>query len=116
MREFRKAKGVTERYTSLEDLGKAYGCRPAIKQTKDKEKLAKQRENFCGFYKCKACGEPMTWFGESIMVCTNEKCKGIKQEKKDKDENVIGIEYLTSYKLLEDEFAERAKNIFYETN
>lgn len=118
MREFRKAKGVTERYTSLEELRQSFGLRPAIKQTKDKEKLVKQRENFCGFYKCEACGEPMTWFGESIMACTNERCKGIKQEKKDKDKdgNVISTEYLTSYKLLEEEFAERAKNIFYETN
>lgn len=116
MREFRKAKGVTERYTSLEELRTAYGRRPVIKQTKDKEKLAKQRENFCGFYKCKACGEPMAWFGESIMACTNERCKGIKQEIKDKEGNIISVEYLVSYELLEDEYAERAKNIFYETN
>ena len=59
MREFRKAKGVTERYTSLEELRKGFGLKPVVKQTKDKEKLSKQRENFCGFYKCSTCGEPM---------------------------------------------------------
>ena len=115
MKEFRKAKGVTERYTSLEEMGKAWGCKPVIKQTKDKEKLQKQREKFCGYHKCKACGEPMTYIGGSIMTCTNEKCKGIKLERKDADGNVI-VTYLTSYELLDDHFAEIAENIFYETN
>ena len=115
MREFRKAKGVTERYTSLEELRKGFGLKPVVKQTKDKEKLSKQRENFCGFYKCPTCGEPMSYFGESIMTCTNEKCKGVKNERTDIDGNVI-VTYSVSYKLLEDEFAERARNIFSETN
>ena len=39
MKKFRLSKGVTEHYTSLEEMGKAYGCKPVIKQTKDKEKL-----------------------------------------------------------------------------
>ena len=42
MKEFRKAKGVVERYTSLEEMAKAWGCKPVIKQTKDKEKLKKR--------------------------------------------------------------------------
>lgn len=115
MKEFRKSKGVTERYTSLEEMAKAWGVKPFIKQTKDKEKLQKQRENFCNFYKCPSCGQPMTYMGESIMTCTNEKCKGIKHERKDNDGNTI-VTYSVSYELLDDKFAERAKNIFYETN
>lgn len=117
MKEIRKGKGVTEHYTSLAELGKAWGCKGSpIKQTKDMDKLKKQRETFCSFYKCPACGEPMTYMGESIMTCTNEKCKGIKHERKDKDGNVISVTYSVPYELLENKFADRARNIFYETN
>lgn len=115
MREFRLSKGVTEHYTSLEELAQAFGCKPYIKQTKDKEKLKKQRENFGKYHKCKACGEPMSWIGESIMTCTNEKCRGIKNEKTDAEGNVI-VTYSTSYEILEDKYADIARNIFYETN
>ena len=115
MKEFRKSKGVTEHYTSLEEMGKAWGCKPVIKQTKDKEKLQKQRETFCDHYKCKACGKPMTYLGESMMACTNEKCRGIKNERIDADGNAI-VTYSVSYELLSDKFTERANNIFYETN
>ena len=115
MKKFRLSKGVTEHYTSLEEMRKAYGCKPVIKQTKDKEKLKMQRENFCKWHRCKACGEPMTYLGGSMMTCANEKCKGIKNEKKDKDGNVI-ITYSVSYEILDDKYEEMAKNIFYETN
>ena len=115
MKEFRKAKGVTERYTSLEEMAKAWGCKPVIKQTKDKEKLKKQRENFCGHYRCKACGEPMSYLGGSMMTCCNEKCKGIKHERKDVDGNTI-VTYSVSYELLDDKFAGIAENVFYEAN
>ena len=115
MKEFRMGRNTTEHYTSLEEMGKAWGCKPVTKQTKDKEKLQKQREKFCGFHKCKACGEPMTYIGGSIMACTNEKCKGIKLEKKDAEGNASSV-YLTSYELLDDHFAEIAENIFCETN
>ena len=115
MKEFRLGKGTTEHYTSLSELGQAWGCKPVIKQTKDKDKLQKQRERFCGFHKCKACGQPMTYLGGSMMACTNENCKGVKLERKDNEGNA-NITYLTSYELLEDKFAEIAENIFFETN
>ena len=111
MKEFRMGKNTTEHYNSLEELRVAFGCKPIIKQTKDKDKLQKQREKFCGFHKCKACGEPMVYNGGNIMTCANEKCKGIKVEKKDAEGNTI-ITYLTSYELLDDHFAEVAENIF----
>ena len=111
MKEFRKSKGVTEHYTSLEELGKAYNCKPNIKRTKDDEKLKKQQENFCKHYRCKACGEPMYYVGGSIMTCCNEKCKGIKVERKDADGNTI-VNYMVSYELLDDHFSEVASNIF----
>ena len=116
MKEFRKAKGVTEHYTSLEEMAKAWGCKGSpIKQTRDKEKLQKQRENFCNFHKCKACGQPMTYIGESVMTCTNDKCKGIKHERKDNDGNTI-VTYSVSYEILEEKYAEKARNIFHEAN
>lgn len=115
MKEFRLSKGVTEHYTSLEELREGFGLKKISKQTKDKEKLSKQREQFCKFYKCKACGTPMTWIGGSIMCCTNESCKGIKNERTDADGNVM-VTYTTSYQLLDDHFADVANNIFCETH
>lgn len=115
MREFRLGNGTTEHYTSFEELGKAWGCKPVNKQTKDKEKLKKQRETFCGYHRCESCGEPMAYFGGSIMTCVNEKCRGIKHERKDKEGNVI-VSYSVSYDLLDDHYSEVATNIFNETN
>jgi hypothetical protein len=116
MKNFRMAKGVTEHYTSLEELRAGFGLKPVVKQTKDEDKLLKQRKNFCNHYRCKACGEPMTYIGNgNTMVCTNEKCKGIKHERTDADGNTI-VTYSVSYELLDDHFSEVAENIFYETN
>lgn len=114
MKNFRMSKGVTEHYTSLEELRSAYGLKPVIKQTKDKEKLKQQRETFCKHYRCKGCGSPMTYIGGSMMSCTNDKCKGVKHERTDADGNTI-VTYSVSYEILDDVFAERAANIFYET-
>ena len=111
MKEFRMAKGVTEHYTSLEELRAAWNCKPIVKRTKDEDKLLKQRRNFGGHYRCKSCGEPMTYVGSSVMTCTNEKCKGIKHERKDNDGNSI-ITYSVSYELLDDHFSEVAENLF----
>ena len=114
MKDFKKLQGKLEQYSSLEELGKAWGIKPRIKQTKDKEKLKKQRENFCNRYKCKACGEPMVYIGTNIMACSNEKCRGIKIERKDSEDNTV-VSYTTSYIFLNDKSAEIAANIFYET-
>ena len=115
MKEFRLSKGCTEHYTSLDALREGFGLKKVSKQTKDKDKLIAQREKFCSHYKCRACGSPMTWMGESIMCCTNDACRGIKNERTDTDGNVI-VTYSTSYQLLDDHFAEVANNIFSETN
>ena len=112
MKEFRLGKNTKEHYTSLEDLRVAWGKEPIIKKTKNKKKLKDQQENFCSRHKCKACGEPMVWIGGSMMTCKNENCKGIKVEEKDKDGNIIRIEYLVSYTLLDDKGTLIAENIF----
>lgn len=114
MKNFRMSKGVTEHYTSLEELREAFGLKPVVKQTKDEDKLLKQRRNFRNFYKCRSCGEPMTYIGGSVMTCTNEKCRGIKHERTDADGNTI-VTYSVSYELLDDHFSEVAENLFCET-
>ena len=80
MKEFRLGKGTTEHYSSLTELGAAWGCKPVLKRTKDEAKLNKQRETFCSKHKCKGCGQPMKFLYGSIMVCDNSKCKGIEIE------------------------------------
>lgn len=111
MKHFRLSRGVTEHYTSLEELRTAYGLKPVIKQTKDEDKLKKQRDNFCSHYRCRSCGSQMTYVGSSVMACTNEKCRGIKHERKDADDNTI-VTYSVSYELLDDHFSEVAENLF----
>ena len=102
---------TTEHYSSFEEAAKAWGCRPVIRKNKSDDKLKEQQEKFCGKHKCKGCGQPMTWVGGNLMTCTNEKCKGIKVEKLDKEGNTI-ISYITSYDLLDDTGAKIAQNIF----
>lgn len=114
MKDFKKLNGSVREYDSLEELGKAWKCKPAIKQTKDKAKLKEQRERFCEKYKCKGCGKPMSYIEGGIMVCTNEECKGIKNERKDKEGNPI-VTYSTSYLFLRDKKSKTiAENIFAE--
>lgn len=111
MSNYRLSKGTTEHYTSLEELRAAWGKEPFVKRTKDPDKLVKQQENFLKHYRCKACGKPMTYIGGNMMTCTNEACKGIKVEREDKEGNKI-VNYVTSYELLDERFADIANSIF----
>jgi hypothetical protein len=113
MKDFKKIKGDIEVYNSLEELGKAFGCKPRIKQTKDKEKLKQQRENFCNRNKCRICNQPMTYIGNGMMACFNEKCSGIGKENKEEGMDVV---YAATYKYLDSRLTEIADNIFYEAN
>lgn len=100
------------RYFSFAEIAQASGIKPVSKTTNDKEKLNNQRKTFKSKHRCKACGEPMTWIeGANIMTCLNEKCKGIKHVRKDKEGNDV-VFYTTSYDLLDDLGTEIATNIF----
>ncbi|MDO5764971.1 MAG: hypothetical protein Q4P84_04650 [Elusimicrobiales bacterium] len=112
MKNYRLGSNTMEHYTSLEELGAAYNCKPFKRKTSDPKKLQDQQERFCSKHICKACGKPMTWISGSIMTCTNSECKGIKIEKTDKDGNIVSTNYITSYNLLDEKGAEIAKNIF----
>ena len=115
MRSFRMSKGDTEHYTSFEELRVAWGLKPVIKQTKDKEKLNKQRENFCSKHLCPACRQPMTYSGVgNQLVCRNEKCLGIKHEQKNAETGEVKVWYSPAFDLLDDLAAEIASNIFME--
>ena len=112
MKEYRLGRNTTEHYTSLEDLRKAWGCRPINKRTLDEKKLQSQRESFCSKHKCKVCGKPMLWMnGTSVMSCNNPDCKGIKNVRTDLDGNEI-VTYLPSYDLLDSVGSEIANNLF----
>ena len=110
MKTFRMGRNTTEHYSSFQEMGKAWGCKPI---TKNEEKLKKQQEKFLAHKdnKCKACGESMTWIGGNQMVCMNEKCKGIKIEKEDAEGNKM-ITYVTSYTLLDEKLADYAQYLF----
>ena len=110
MKEFRMGNKTTEHYSSFEELGKAWGCKPV---TKNKDKMEKLQKKFLEkpSFKCKGCGQQMTYLGNSIMTCTNEKCKGIKVEKEDSDGNK-SVSYITSYFILDDNDASYANYIF----
>jgi hypothetical protein len=83
---------------------------PEVK-TDDEKKLAEQKERFCLKHKCKACGQPMSYIGGNQMTCTNDKCKGIKVEREDKEGNKI-VSYVVSYELLDNKGAEIGNIIF----
>ena len=102
MKDFKKIKGDISTYSSFEELGKAFGCKPVVKQTKDKEKLKQQRENFCNRNRCKVCGQSMIYVGYGMMACVNEKCSGIET----KDENFESV-YSAVYKYLDEKGIER---------
>ena len=81
MKEFRKGKNCTEYYTSFDELREGFNLKPIVKRTKDEEKLKGQRQRFMDRHKCKACNQPMSYVGGTVMTCINEKCKGIKEKR-----------------------------------
>ena len=103
MKEFRKANGVTERYTSFAELKEVYGSKSSKKQLeKEQAWKEKERETFSG--ECPVCKQKLTYiYGTNICVCKNENCKGYKNSRIDEDGNEIiwytpVITYLNNYK------------------
>lgn len=99
---YRYSKDTTAHYTSLEEMRAAMNIAPASKRTKNKEKLAQQRERFLG--KCKVCGQPLQYIeGTNVLSCKNPDCKGLKI----KDDLIIPIN-----KVLDSHSAEIAHALF----
>ena len=112
MREFRKAKRVTERYTSLDELRTAFGLKPIRKRTTDAEKLKAQQEKFVGI--CKVCKQPLVWIeGTNTLACKNENCKGVKMTSKNED-GTDKVWYVPVTRMLDSEKIKIAENLFSE--
>lgn len=112
MKDFRMDRNTKEHYTSFEEVGVAWGCRPVVKKTSDAKKLKSQQEKFVSKHKCRACGQPMTYIkGTSVMSCKNVSCKGVRQKRTDQDGNEV-VTYLPSYDLLDELGAQIADVIF----
>ena len=112
MKEFRKSKGVTERYTSLEELRKGFGLKPIKKRTNDEAKLKAQQEKFVGT--CRVCKKPLTWIeGTNICACKNPECKGIKMTGTNED-GTEKVWYIPVTRILNDKGMEIAERLFSE--
>ena len=110
MREFRKAKGVTEHYTSLEELRAGFGLKPVVRRTKDENKLKAQQEKFLGT--CKVCKQPMTLIsGSNVLACQNPECKGIKMTGTNEDRSEK-VWYVPVSKVLDEKGFQIAMNLF----
>ncbi len=109
---YRLSKDTMCRFTSMDELREAWQLKPlTTKKPNNEKRLKKIQEDFCSHHKCRACGKSMTWIGGDIMTCCNPQCRGIKVERTDEDGNKI-INYITSYNLLSDHYAEIAETIF----
>ena len=112
MKEFRKAKGVTERYTSLEELREGFGLSPIKKKTNDDQKLKAQQEKLVGT--CRVCKKPLVWLkGTNICACQNPDCKGVKMTSVD-DEGNEKVWYIPVTRTLNEKGMEIAENLFSE--
>ena len=108
MREYRLSKDTTEHYTSLQELRAAWGCKEKVK---DAVKMKGLQDKFCEKYKCPACDMPMGYIGGGLMTCVNDKCKGIRNEREDKEGNKY-VTYDVSYKYVKDYDSSYAEYIF----
>jgi hypothetical protein len=68
----------------------------------------KKKEKFLGI--CRICKEPLSYIGDTnVVVCTNEKCRGYKNENKE-DES----EWSPIFRLLDDKGLNKALTLFSE--
>ena len=78
MKEFRKARGVTERYSSLEEFREARATKPNKKQV-EKEQTWKEKERESFASECPVCKQKLTYiYGTNVCACKNPECKGYK--------------------------------------
>ena len=108
MKEFRMDRNTKEHYYSFQEAAHAWGCKT---KTKDENKIKEMQDKFCAKYRCSVCGEPMGYIGGTIMTCVNDKCKGVKVEREDKEGNKT-VSYEVSYKFIKDYDISYANYIF----
>lgn len=77
-----KSKNGKVHYESFEEL--------VPQKKKAVRDVDKKREKFLGT--CKVCGQPMSWIeGTNVVCCKNADCKGVRMNKKDKEDNDITV-------------------------
>lgn len=86
-------------YYSFEDFAvEEMGMKPSRRVTRDKQRLASQREKFLGT--CPYCKEQLHYsYGTNILSCNNPKCKGKKVTLKDNDGKDVTA-YKPYYRIL----------------
>lgn len=101
---------------SFEELRQEYGLKPVNRQTRDKDKLSKQREKFSSHHICPVCKQPMKYIeGTNIFCCINESCKGfVKEILIDEETGEKETISSPSFHTLDRKGAEIASNIFEE--
>ena len=111
MREFRKAKGVTEHYTSLEALRTGWGLAPVgKKRPKDENILQQKREKFLGT--CRVCKKPLSLIeGCNVLTCKNPECKGVKMTSQNED-GTEKVWYVPVSRVLDEVGFEISMNLF----
>ena len=100
-------------YYSFDEIGQAlFGLKPQTRVTRNKQKLASQREKLLGT--CPYCGQQLKFvYGTNILACANEECKGKKIVSKDANgEEIVG--YKPYVKIMDDRQAMIANIIFEE--
>ena len=103
-------------FTSFADLRSEFGLPPLRMQTKNKEKLKSQRENFISKHVCPVCGGLLTFVtGTNMMVCNSKDCAGVTKIESYDEETGERITYTTPYyEILDEHGAKIANNIFAE--
>lgn len=110
MKEIKRSKVASEKYTSLEELRKGFGLSPIKKKTKDEQKLKAQQEKFVGT--CRVCKKPLTWIeGTNICACQNPDCKGIKMTGTNED-GTEKVWYVPVTRTLNEKGMEIAERLF----
>ena len=85
MEKFRLGKTDTAHYTSLGELRKAFKLKEL---STNKEKTAELQVQFTKNKTCRACHQPLTYIGGSVLACQNPDCKGIKHTSKNEDGSI----------------------------
>ena len=112
----RKGSKQVKTLTSLEDLRVEYGLPPLRRQTKDKDKLAAQRQSFLSRHKCPTCETEMVHVSDTnFMYCPNKDCGGFKRTSTDEETGEATVVYSTiAFECLDNKGAKIANNIFAE--
>ena len=96
-------------FHSFREVADFLKMKPQEKKTKASEE---QITRFKKYHLCPACRQPMTYCGGNIMVCQNERCKGIAHKFVDSETGKEKIWYSASYHVLDEKGEKIAERLF----